>query len=185
MNQPQLQALINACRQNDRQCQEQLYRKFFNYGMTICSRYAQNEEEAREMLNDGFIKVFSRLEQYSDNRSFKGWLNRILVNTAIDYYRKRKHDPQVVELVHAQHYSSVGANALEQIGEKEILALVQKLPPSYRIVFSLHVVEGYSHPEIAEKLGISVGTSKSNLAKARTKLKAMLYKIEEKRNKYG
>lgn len=137
------------------------------------------------MLNDGFIKIFSKLNQYSPDRSFKGWLNRILVNTAIDYYRKRKHDPQVVDLVHAQHYSSIGTDALGQIAEKEILALVQKLPPSYRIVFGLHVVEGYSHPEIAEQLGISVGTSKSNLAKARTKLKAMLYKIEEKRNNYG
>ena len=116
MNQPQLQALIEDCRKKDRQSQKQLYRQFFNYGMTICSRYAQHEEEAREILNDGFIKVFTKLDQYSPDRSFKGWLNRILVNTAIDYYRKRKHDPQVVELVHVQHHSSIGADALGQNG---------------------------------------------------------------------
>ncbi len=152
--------------------------------MTICSRYASHREEAKEILNDAFFKVFTKLDKYQGDQSFKSWLNRILVNTAIDHYRKRRHDEQTIDLVHASHLRTE-ESPLEQLSAKELLALVQQLPPSYRMVFNLHVVEGYSHPEIAEKLGISKGTSKSNLSKARLKLQSLFLKMESKNNRYG
>jgi len=111
-------------------------------------------------------------------------VNRILVNTAIDHYRQRQSKPLVVDIVHAQLVET-SENIIQQISVKELLILVQQLTPSYRMVFNLFVVEGFSHKEISQKLGISIGTSKSNLAKARNKLKAMIYKRDHKKTKYG
>lgn len=184
MTDADLQQLIRNCRKYDPVSQKKIYRHFYNYGMTICYRYAKNTEEAREILNDGFVKAFMKLDKYTSGSSFKGWLSRILVNTAIDSYRKKQTRPQTVDLVYAQHVET-SANALEQLTAKDLMKLVQQLAPSYRMAFNLHVVEGYTHPEIAEKLGISEGTSKSNLAKARVKLKAMLQSLDEKKSKYG
>ncbi len=184
MTKEALIALIKACKRNDSQSQKALYRHFYNYGMTICSRYARNREEAKEIMNDGFIKVFTKLDQYNLSHSFKAWLNRIMVNTSIDHYRKYQSQPRTVDLIHAQHIES-SQNVLENLSSKDILNLVQLLSPSYRMVFNLYVVEGFKHHEIAEKLGISTGTSKSNLAKARLKLKLMIHTLEEKKSKYG
>jgi RNA polymerase sigma factor (sigma-70 family) len=184
MTDANLQQLIANCRRYDPVSQKAIYRHFYNYGMTICYRYAQNTEEAREILNDGFVKAFTKLDKYTDDSSFKGWLSRILVNTAIDHYRKNQVRPQTVDLVYAQHVETA-ASALEELTAKDLMDLVQKLAPSYRIAFNLHVVEGYSHPEIAEKLGITEGTSKSNLAKARVKLQSMIQLLEEKKSRYG
>ncbi len=176
--------LLQNCQKQHADSQKQLYRQFYNYGMTICSRYARDREEAKEIFNDAFFKVFTKLDMYTPGQSFKAWLNRIIVNTAIDHYRKNQSQIPTVDLVHAQ-YMETPSTILENLSAKEILALVQHLPPSYRLVFNLHVVEGYSHPEIAQKLDISVGASKSNLAKARSKLKALLYKVHQKSNRYG
>ncbi|MEL6863569.1 MAG: RNA polymerase sigma factor [Bacteroidota bacterium] len=185
MTSEELIRIIRACKRGDRASQKQLYKHFYSYGMTICCRYARNREEAREVLNDAFVKAFLKINQYTEGRSFKAWMNRIFVHTAIDHYRKYKEAAPFVDIIHAQHVE-VKATALEQLTAEDILKLVQKLPPSYKMVFNLHVVEGYSHPEIAEKLGISVGTSKSNLAKARLKLKTMLQKpVDKKSSKYG
>ena len=183
MTEENLKNIIQACRKNDRQSQKQLYKHFFNYGMTICMRYAMNREEAKEILNDSFIKVFSKLDKYDNQLSFKAWMNRIIVNTSIDSYRKRKTQPQTIDIVYAQHHKCE-SDVVAKLSAKEIMALVQKLPNSYRMVFILHVVEGYKHPEIAEKLNIAVGTSKSNLAKARVKLMAMISN-RDKVMKYG
>jgi len=184
MTDSELQQLILACRKNDPASQKKLYRHFYNYGMTICSRYAQNREEASEILNDGFVKIFTKMDKYSDHLSFKGWLSRVMVNTAIDAYRKKQSNPLTVDLVHAQHLQT-SATALEDMSAKELLKMVQSLPPSYRMAFSLHAIEGFSHAEIGQKLGISIGTSKSNLAKARVKLQALIYSVNEKKSKYG
>ncbi len=184
MTKSELQLLILACRKNDLSSQKRIYRHFYNYGMTICFRYAQNSEEAREILNDGFVKAFTKLDKYSPNLSFKAWFNKILVNTAIDHYRKKQSRPQTVDLVYAQHIETP-AGILEELSTQDILKMIQQLSPAYRMVFSLHAVEGFSHKEIANKLGISLGTSKSNLAKARIKLKAMMQLLEEKKSKYG
>ena len=180
----ELNELIKACRKHHLPSQKKLYQHFYSYGMTVCMRYAKDREEAKEILNDAFLKVFSRLDQYTIGLSFKAWLNRILVNTAIDHFRKYQNIPKMVDIVHAQHLRTA-AKALDELSTAELLELVQKLSPSYRIVFSLYVIEGYKHWEIAQKLGISEGTSKSNLAKAKAKLKAMLLQWNGKSNKYG
>ena len=184
MTQEELAQLIEACKAKDPPSQKRLYQHFFNYGMTVCSRYASDREEAREILNDSFVKVFFGLDKYDPQRSFKGWINRIMVNTAIDYFRKRQSQPRVVDIVYAQH-AETSAQAVSNLSAQELLAMVQKLSPAYRMVFSLHVIEGYKHEEIAKKLGITAGTSKSNLAKARVKLKAMISQQADKMNKYG
>jgi RNA polymerase sigma factor (sigma-70 family) len=177
-------ALIKACKRKDPQGQKALYRHFYNYGMTICSRYARNREEAKEIMNDGFVKIFTKLDQYSYSLSFKAWVNKIMVNTSIDHYRKYQSIPKTVDLIHAQHIDT-NQLVLENLAAADILNLVQHLSPSYRMAFNLFVVEGYKHEEIAEKLGISAGTSKSNLAKARLKLKVMIQALADKKSKYG
>ncbi|MEM9820987.1 MAG: RNA polymerase sigma factor [Bacteroidota bacterium] len=184
MPQTKLQQWIEGCRRGVPSSQKKIYYHFFNYGMTICSRYAANEEEAREILNDGFIKVFTKIDKYSGQRSFKAWINTIWVNTAIDHFRKNNSTVLVVDLVHAQHLE-VNAQIVADLSARELMDLVQELSPAYRMVFNLHAIEGFSHPEIARKLGISVGTSKSNLAKARLKLQTMIQSREEKKSKYG
>jgi RNA polymerase sigma factor (sigma-70 family) len=167
--------LIRACRQQDRLAQKQLYCQFYNYGMTLCCRYAPNMEEAKEILNDAFVKIFSKIDHYDESLSFSGWIHRIIVNTAIDFYRKHRFDEPVLDLVHAQ-YVDIQEDMLAAMSTKEIMNLVQQLTPSYRIVFNLHVVEGYAHEEIATMLQISVGTSKSNLARAKLKLQQLILK---------
>jgi len=184
LTEQKLQQLIQSCKNQDASGQKQLYRHFYSYGMTICSRYARNREEAKEIMNDGFVKIFTKLDKYTPSLSFKAWVNKIFVNTAIDHYRKNKKEPITVDLIHAQ-YKETNATILEELSARDLLSLVQKLPPSYRIAFNLFVVEGFSHEEIATKLNINKGTSKSNLAKARMKLKAMLQSTGVIKNKYG
>lgn len=184
MTKQALTELIKACKKKDPQSQKTLYRHFYNYAMTICSRYARNREEAKEIMNDGFVKIFTKLDHYNFSLSFKAWLNRIMVNTSIDHYRKYQSAPRTVDLVYAQHVET-DFSVIQKLSAADILKLVQRLSPSYRIAFNLFVIEGYKHDEIAKKLGISSGTSKSNLAKARLKLKMMIQALEDKKSKYG
>lgn len=180
----ELSHIIKACKANDRDAQKRLYHHFHNYALSICNRYAKNRDEAREVLNDGFLKVFTKLDKYDMNLSFKGWLSRIMVNTSIDQYRKHQNKATIVDIAHAQHYET-RADAVHNLQLEQLMEMVQQLPPSYRVVFNLHAVEGFKHSEIAEKLGISVGASKSNLAKARLKLRAMIQSIEGKKTKHA
>ncbi len=168
-----LNSLITLCRKGYREHQEELYLMFYNYAMSICLRYSKDREEAVEIVNDGFVKMFSKLDKYRDDTSFKSWLRRILINASIDYYRKNQKHYRNVDISYAKH-EYITEDAVSKISEKEIIALIQHLPPSYRVVFNLFVIEGFNHREIAGKLGISVGTSKSNLAIARSKLKRQL-----------
>ena len=169
--------LIQGCRNNDRESQRLLYKHYYVYAMSICIRYAQSEEEAKEILNDGFMKVFAKIKMYDSSKSFKGWLRRILINTAIDHFRANKK--------HYYHSDLEGCddpadgNVISEMSYNELLGLVQKLSPMYRTVFSLYAIDGYSHEDIASELGISVGTSKSNLSKARANLRKMLVKTNK------
>ena len=178
MTREQLAIIIKKCSNNDRDSQRLLYKHFYNYGMTVCLRYAAHREEAKEILNDGFVKVFSKLNLYDPNLSFKGWLNKILVNTAIDYFRKNQSSPQIVDLVHAQELETA-EEVLQNLSVEAIFQMVNRLSPAYRMVFNLYVVEGFKHSEIGEKLGISEGTSKSNLAKAKLRLQTMIQQADE------
>ena len=141
--------------------------------MAICRRYSLNDYDAADVLNDGFMKVFTHIEKYDPSKPFKSWLARIITNTAIDYYRMNLkfsgHDD-------VSEYENIGnsAKVYDELAYKDLLTLVQGLSPAYRTVFNLFAIDGYSHDEIADMLKISVGTSKSNLFKARQKLQEKL-----------
>lgn len=130
-------------------------------------------EEATEIVNDGFIKIFTKLDKHTKSMSFKSWLRRVMINSAIDYYRRNEKHYHSLDISYAQ-YESSDETALDRLSEEEIIQAIQNLPPSYRMVFNLYVIEGFKHEEIANKMNISVGTSKSNLAMARSKLKKYL-----------
>ena len=142
--------------------------------MSICLRYAPNRESAVEVLNDGFLKVFTRLDQYDPAQPFKGWLRRILINAAIDHFRQEvRHQHETIEPFEKTVVSEV-PDAFSQLAHEDLLALIQRLSPAYRLVFNLNVMDGFTHDEIAGQLGISVGASKSNLARARENLRQLL-----------
>ena len=169
----ELYKLLESCRKGDRNSQDRLYKYFYAYSMGICLRYSRTREEAIEILNDGYIKIFSKLDHYSPGLSFKGWLRKVMINCAIDYYRRNEKHYHSLDISHGQ-YESSSETVLDHLSEDEIIAAIQLLPPSYRMVFNLYVIEGYKHEEIANQLNISVGTTKSNLAIARNKLKKIL-----------
>ena len=141
--------------------------------MGVCLRYSNDQEEALDILHEGFIKVFKNIAKYQPGTSLSAWIRRIMVNTAIDYYRKSIRR-RTEDLEQAYDLSTADADAVSQCTEKEILEAVQQLSPAYRAVFNLYVIEGYSHREIAEMLDITESTSRSNLVKARLKLQALL-----------
>jgi len=168
-----LYKLLDSCGKGNRTSQDRLYKEFYAYAMGVCLRYSRTREEAIEIVNDGFIKIFTNLHRYSRGLSFKGWLRKIMVNSAIDYFRKNEKHYNSLDISRGQ-YEITGASVLDQLAEEDIIAAIQRLPPSYRMVFNLYVIEGYKHEEIANQLNISEGTSKSNLAIARSKLQKIL-----------
>ena len=171
-----LQELLDGCLKKNRRSQELLYKQFYGYAMSICLRYTRSREEAKEILNDGFLKIFTKLDSFDQNRSFKNWLSRIMINTALDHYRHEiRHE--VLDDVEAADQVFVDETVINKMAHEEIIRLIQDLTPAYRVVFSLAVIDGYTHEEIAEQLNISVGASKSNLSRAREKLRIMLSKI--------
>lgn len=170
-----LESIIKACLERNQNAQSLLYKQFFGYSKSVCLRYSSNQEEAKEILNEGFLKVFNNLEKYLPELSFKAWLRTIMVNTAINYYRDNKKYNQEISFdgVEDPIYDD---DIINKISADEILILVQKLPPSYRTVFVMHVVDGYNHREIGEILEINEGTSRSNFMKARVKLQSLVQK---------
>jgi RNA polymerase sigma factor (sigma-70 family) len=171
--------LIQGCKRQDRESQRLLYQHYYGYAMSVCARYCKTSEEAKEVVNDGFMKVFTRIDQYRPDTSFQAWLRRILINASIDHYRKEMkhyHHADVQEITLPVH---AGNEGLASLSYGELMTLVQRLSPAYRTVFNLYVIDGYNHDEIASMLGISSGTSKSNLMKARENLKKMLGSMNE------
>ncbi|MBD0279806.1 MAG: RNA polymerase sigma factor [Bacteroidota bacterium] len=160
--------------------QYELYQRFAPKMYGICLRYAGSAEEAEDILQEGFIKVFKKIESYRGEGSFEGWIRRIFVNTAIEQFRRRNYLQPITEreenTVEGKYLS-----VLDNLAEKDIIGLVQQLSPGYRTVFNMYVVEGYTHKEIAEALGISEGTSKSQLSRAKLILQDMVNKFIEKR----
>lgn len=167
---------IEACIRRERWAQQQLYQMHYSQLMGICMRYAVDEHEALDILHEGFLKIFRYIAKYEPGTSLQAWLRRIMINTAIDYYRKkvRRRTEDISEVYDA---AADQPGALSQLGEKEILAAVRQLTPAYRMVFNMYVVEGFSHKEIADSLGITESSSRSNLVKARAKLKEILIGI--------
>lgn len=146
--------------------------------MSVCLRYAPTRDGALEVLNDGFLKVFTRLDQYEPTQSFKGWLRRILINTAVDHYRQEVRHFYHEDVEQADQIAGTESiDAYSQLAHEELMRLIQQLSPAYRLVFNLYVIDGFSHDEIAAQLGISVGASKSNLARARENLRQLLKQL--------
>lgn len=173
---------VDACAANNRESQRKLYSSFYGYAMAICDRYAQKQEDALEILNDGFLKIFKEIHNYKPAyadviSSFKGWMRKIMIYTAIDHFRKNQKHRMVTQLDNVvYHIPTVHEDAIEKLSYEEIIRAIQELTPGYRIVFNLFIIEGLSHEEISRQLGISSGTSKSNLSKARRQLQKILFK---------
>lgn len=165
--------ILDGCRREKPAAQKQLFEAYYSFGVNICLRYAGSREEAEEMFDDGFLRVLNKLSYYDPEQPFDAWFRTVMVHSAIDHYRRNKSPLTYTDIDEAYDVGE-SDNLLEQLAADEIMAVVQQLPPAYRTVFSLHVVDGYSHPEIAQMLGIHEGTSRSNLAKARQKLQELL-----------
>jgi RNA polymerase sigma-70 factor (ECF subfamily) len=175
-----MRLLLEGCKKNDRESQRLLYQHYYAYSMSICIRYCRSLEEAKEIVNDGFMKVFQKLDQHETELSFKGWLRKIMVNSAIDHYRKESKHYNHVEATADRVFEPTVGTVLDDISYAELIGMIQQLSPAYRAVFNLHVIDGYTHDEISKILGISDGTSKSNLMKARENLKEMIEKANRK-----
>lgn len=155
--------------------QEALYNRFSPRMYAVCLRYAGNEDEAEDILQEGFIKIFKKLDSFRSEGSFEGWIRRIFVNTAIEHFRRKKYMQSVSE----KEENTIEGNdvsVLDKMAAKDIMALIKQLSPGYRTVFNMYVVEGYTHKEIADMLGISEGTSKSQLSRAKVILQDLVRK---------
>lgn len=172
--------ILTGTKQNDRKCQGQFYKQFYSYGMGVCLRYTASREEGVEVLHDGFLKVFLHIGDYEIEKPFIPWFRRILINTAINHYRKNHRESRVMGLDSVPDPPDLQQNALAELTYQEMIHLIQNLPIAYRTVFNLYAIEGYSHEEIAQMLHISVGTSKSNLSRARANLRNLLIRSHER-----
>lgn len=178
----ELMQLIADCRAEKRRAQHRLFKLFYGEVMSVCMRYAKDEDEAQDMLSEGFIRLFSNLDKFKEG-SFKAWLRRVVVNTAIDYQRKYKTLTQMSDIEDIPEYEIHNYDentALSKLSTDELLALIQQLPPTTRSVFNLYVFEGYPHSEIAQLLQMKEGTSHWHLNFARTQLKKMIHELSSK-----
>jgi len=170
---------IEGCRRNDRNSQKALYKHFYSFAMGICLRYANNRLDAAGILNDSFFKAFKNISKYESSKAFLPWLGRIVTNTAIDFYRSNLKFAGHMDIDDIEGPAQV-TMVYEKLAYEDLINLVQNLSPAYRTVFNLFAIDGNSHEEISELLNISIGTSKSNLFKARLKLQEMIKALEEK-----
>ncbi len=184
-----LSQIIKGCIKGDEAYQRVLFERYYGQLMGICMRYAANRAEAEDLLHDGFLKIFKRIQGYKGTGSFEGWMKRIVINNAIDVCRKKsnttvysiddEHSHELEDMDKVE--SEDGAEWIKNIDLHVLLGEIQKLSDAYRTVFNLYVLEDYSHQDIADELGISVGTSKSNLAKAKKNLRKSLEALIEKK----
>lgn len=171
-----LKNIVAGCIAGNRNCQSDLYTLFAPKMMIVCLRYSKNLEEAEEILQDGFIRVFKFISQFKNEGSLEGWIRKIMVNCALQKLRSQANLRPVVSLNTQLHDEAYEDSIIENIDGKEMLRMVQALSPVYRMVFNLYFFEGYKHREIAELLGIEEGTSKSNLAQAKKNLQKAVKK---------
>ena len=165
---------VRACRAGNARAQRKLFKHFYGTVMAICMRYAGSTDEAADMLNEGFLKVFSNLDKYEDTGSFEAWMKRVVCHAALDYRRKYDKNIELVELDGISDSNLVDHHlndAVAKISSQEIVGLIQQLPPVTRTVFNLFIFEGYSHSEIAQQLKITENTSAWHINNARTRLK--------------
>lgn len=171
--------LLKDCIDEKRSSQKKIYYIFFDFSISICLRYTKDKEEAVEIMNDAFLKVFRNLKKFivpeqNPIESFKAWIKKIIIYTAIDAFRRNKKNVALFEVDKAVEIISTDNTSLDKLSYNEIMLCIMQLSTAYRVVFCLHVIDGFSHEEISSKLGIAIGTSKSNLAKARVQLQKIL-----------
>lgn len=172
-----LHILIRGCQENKREAQSEIYKRFSPQLFSVCLRYSASYEDAQDTFQEGFITIFNKISQYQFRGSFEGWMRRIMVNACIEKHRNKNHLYVVNEhVIPYPDESDVEEEFYENFSYEEILYLIQQLPERYRQVFNLYVIDGYSHQDISEALNISTGTSKSNLSRAREKLKELIKK---------
>lgn len=174
-NSVEFDEILKGCYKNQRSSQNSLYRLFYPYGMSVAIRYVHSEAEAISIVNDTFLKVFNNIKHYDTAQEFKPWFRKIIVNTAINYMKKEEKYKGLLGIENASNIG-VSSNAINKITYKELLELLQKLSVAYRTAFNLYVIEGYSHKEIAKILDVKESTSKSNLTRAREKLRELIKK---------
>ncbi len=178
-NREDVKRIVDGCAKGDRKCQQELYEALYGKMLGMCLRYAADPDEAKDFTHDGFIKVFEKIKNFKHTGSFEGWIRRIIVNNTIDYHRKKSkmnldyEKSYVFDNLTDDNDDDLGKIEFKSLTAEKLIDLIQDLTPGYRIVFNLYVIEDYTHKEIAEILNISIGTSKSNLAKAKEKLKKM------------
>lgn len=163
--------LIQGCVREDRHCQQEVFRLYAGKMMAVCLRYARHRMEAEDILQDAFIKVFDHIHRFENKGSFEGWIRRIVVNTALKFYSRKKITNEQIGVEHLPEVA-VEPEAYQFFDEEELLGFISELPDGYRLVFNLYAIEGYNHKEIAEMLGIQESTSRSQLVKARKMLQA-------------
>lgn len=180
------QEIIAGCRQKDRAIQEHLYRTYYSMFLKVCARYAKDMQDAEQLLNDGFLKVFTQIDKFNNTGSFEGWMRRIVINTCLDYLRSTALKEEMVMHVRAvpaeETNLAVTNEGMERIEFKDMVKLIQSLPTMTRTVFNLSVFEGYNHKEIAGQLDISEGTSHWHLHQARALLQKKILNSEQNNN---
>ncbi len=171
-----LEILIRGCIKGDSGSQEKLYRQFSAAMYGLCMQYASSEEDAQDILQDGFVKVFKKIGQVKEAKALPGWIRRVMINTALERYRNQvvmqriDEDPMILN-------DQITDDVLDELNAEALVMMIRELPPRYRMVFNLYAIEGYTHKEIGEMLGISDGTSKSNLSRARAILQEKVKKV--------
>ena len=161
-----IEEIIAGCKSGNSKAQEKLYKLFAGKMFGVCLHYSKDKTEAEDNLQEGFYKVLKNIKTFRNQGSFEGWMRRIMINTALEKYRKQKYlypVSDVFEIAQDLSYDDI----ISEISAKDLMNLIQNLSPKYRMVFSLYAIDGFSHKEISEMLGITIGTSKSNLSRAR------------------
>lgn len=172
--------LIRACIKEDAFSQKEIFNRYSSRMLGVCMRYARNASDAEDILQDSFIKVFDKIHQFKFEGSFEGWIRRIVVNTALKKYSVRRYEKEVSGYEFKEKdESGLEPLAYSHLTQKELLQLINNLPDGYRVVFNLHVIEGYQHDEIATMLGIQPGTSRSQLVKARSLLQKQILQLHK------
>lgn len=169
--------LISKCLKNDIHAQKQLYDKYAATMMTVCMRYVKDKQIAQDILQDGFVKLFAKIHTYSGSGSFTGWMKKIFVNTALEFLRKNDVLKYGTNIDDAYDIANRDETVVEKISADELMKCIMELPDGFRTVFNMFAIEGYSHAEIAEKLGIQEGTSRSQYARARIILQQKILKL--------
>lgn len=166
--------LIQRCKAKDKKAEKQLYERYAPKMWGVCIRFAKNRMGAEDIMQEGFVKVFDKLEQYNDQGSFEGWIRKTIVNTAINHYKKNINHNKELDIDEVTIKNQLEPRVIDQLTVNELMEVIRELPEGYRLVFNLFVVEGYSHKEIAEKLDITENTSKSQLSRARNVLQQQI-----------